>query len=98
MEQILKEILNGINDLKEEQIKTNERLTNLETKVDNLELGQKEIKNRIDNISDNLGSVITKEIGDEISEIKTDVKFITRKVQDTEKDVFGIKDQLKLIK
>ena len=50
MEQILKEILNGINDLKEEQIKTNERLTNLETKVDNLELGQKEIKNRIDNI------------------------------------------------
>ena len=52
MEQILKEILNGINDLKsdvndlkKEQIKTNERLTNLE-------LGQERLEKKLDSVMD----------------------------------------------
>ena len=51
MEQVLKKILNVLNELrsdvntlKTEQVKVNERLTRLEYKVDKLEIGQKEIK------------------------------------------------------
>ena len=51
MEQVLKKILNVLNELKSdvntlktEQVKVNERLTRLEYKVDKLEIGQKEIK------------------------------------------------------
>ena len=95
MEQIL-EILKSIQN---EQIKTNERLSNLEAKVDK---GFADVNSKIDNLSCELGEMISREVGDTISnqlkELKSDVKFLTHKVQDTEKDVFGIKDHLKLIK
>ena len=55
MEQVLKKILNLLNELKSdvntlktEQVKVNERLTRLEYKVDKLEIGQKEIKKTIE--------------------------------------------------
>lgn len=55
MEQVLKKILNVLNELKSdvnilkaEQVKVNERLTRLEYKVDKLEIGQKEIKKNIE--------------------------------------------------
>ena len=55
MEQILKKILNVLNELKSdvntlktEQVKVNERLTRIEYKVDKLEIGQKEIKKNIE--------------------------------------------------
>lgn len=55
MEQVLKKILNVLNELrsdvntlKTEQVKVNERLTRLEYKVDKLEIGQKEIKKNIE--------------------------------------------------
>ena len=55
MEQVLKRILNVLNELKSdvntletEQVKVNERLTRLEYKVDKLEIGQKEIKKNIE--------------------------------------------------
>ena len=53
MEQVLKKILNVLNELKSdvntlktEQVKVNERLTRIEYKVDKLEIGQKEIKKK----------------------------------------------------
>ena len=55
MEQVLKKILNVLNELKSdvntlktEQVKVNERLTRLEYKVDKLEIGQKENKKNIE--------------------------------------------------
>ena len=62
MEQVLKKILNVLNELKSdvnelksdvntlkiEQVKVNERLTRLEYKVYKLEIGQKEIKKNIE--------------------------------------------------
>lgn len=62
MEQVLKKILNVLNELKSdvnelksdvntlktEQVKVNERLTRLEYKVDKFEIGQKEIKKNIE--------------------------------------------------
>lgn len=60
------------------------------------------LSTRVDNISFGIASMISTEVVDELSnqlkEIKTDVKFIKRKVQDTEEDVFVIQDHLKLIK
>ena len=53
MEQVLKKILNVLNELKSDvnTLKTeqvNERLTRLEYKIDKLEIGQKEIKKNIE--------------------------------------------------
>ncbi|WP_244832989.1 hypothetical protein [Clostridium sp. BJN0001] len=75
------DLKSSINDIKTEQIKTNERL---------------------DSLSSGIGKMITNEMADELSsqlkEIKTDVRFVKRKVQDTEEDVFVIQDHLKIIK
>lgn len=134
MEQILNEILNGINSLrndintlKTEHIKTNERLTTLE-------LSQEKLKKKLDsvieqtdnlievnvsaitkensyeianitamnNLSCKLGEIVSKEVrnllSNQLQELKSDVKFLNHKVADTEKDVFGIKEHIKLIK
>ena len=59
MEEVLKKILNVLNELKSdvntlktEQVKVNERLTRLEYKVDKLEIGQKEIKENLNGFQD----------------------------------------------
>lgn len=74
-------------------------IKNLDAKVDK---GFKDVNTRIDNLSNGIGKIVTNEVADELSEqlnsIKTDVKFIKRKVQDTEEDVFVIQDHLKIIK
>lgn len=88
-----------MNDMKKEQTKTNERLDKLENKVDK---GFNEFNKRFDEMSGAIGHMVTNEIAEELSnklkEIKTDVRFVKRKVQDTEEDVFVIQDVLKIIK
>ena len=85
--------------MKKEQSKTNERLDKLENRVDK---GFNEVNKRFDEMSGAIGHMVTNEIAEELSnklkEIKTDVKFVKRKVQDTEEDVFVIQDVLKIIK
>lgn len=134
MEQILNDILNGINSLrndinalKTEHIKTNERLTTLELsqeklkkklnsvieQTDNLievnvsaitKENSYEIANitAMNNLSCKLGEIVSKEVrnllSNQLQELKSDVKFLNHKVDDTEKDVFGIKEHIKLIK
>ena len=78
------ELKKEVKELKTTQEKTNERLDKIEI--------------RLDNFSEGIGKLVSDEIGESISTIKTDVKFIKRKVQDTEEDVFVIQDHLKLIK
>ena len=88
-----------MNGMKKEQTKTNERLDKLENRVDK---GFNEVNKRFDEMSDAIGHMLTNEIAEELSnklkEIKTAVKFVKRKVQDTEEDVFVIQDVLKIIK
>ena len=67
MEQVLKKILNVLNELKSdvntlktEQVKVNERLTRLEYKVDKLEIGQKEIKENLNGFQDGYTGKIVK--------------------------------------
>lgn len=88
-------------------------LKSIQTKIDSIEnkvtsieermnKGFNDLSHRMDEISQGIGKTISFELSDELSsqlkEIKTDVKFIKRKVQDTEEDVFVIQDHLKLIK
>mgnify|MGYP004610425769 CR=1 FL=1 len=88
-------------------------LKSIQTKIDSIEnkvisveermdKGFNDLSHRMDEISQGIGNTISFELSDELSsqlkELKTDVKFIKRKVQDTEEDVFVIQDHLKLIK
>lgn len=85
-------------ELKAEQKETNKRLDKIEANQEELKAEQKETNKRLDDILKGIGKLVSNEIGESISAIKTDVKFIKRKVQDTEEDVFVIQDHLKLIK
>ena len=88
-------------------------LKSIQTKIDSIESkvisveermdkGFNDLSHIMDEISQGIGNTISFELSDELSsqlkELKTDVKFIKRKVQDTEEDVFVIQDHLKLIK
>ncbi|WP_394870526.1 hypothetical protein [Clostridium butyricum] len=90
--ELMTKIYSEMKDLKKD-------INNIDVKVDK---GFNEIKSRIDNLSSDLGKMVTNEVADELSkqlkEIKTDVRFVKRKVQDTEEDVFVIQDHLKIIK
>ena len=99
MKSEMNDMKSEMKDMKKEQSKTNERLDKLENRVDE---GFNEVNKRFDEMSGAIGHMVTNEIAEELSnklkEIKTDVKFVKRKVQDTEEDVFVIQDVLKIIK
>ena len=99
MKSDMNDMKSEIKDMKFEQNKTNERLDSLQNDMNS---GFSEVNTRIDNLSNGIGDLITNEVSDEISKqlktIKSDIKFIKHKVQDTEEDVFAIQDHLKLIK
>ena len=72
MEQILKEILSGINDLKKEQIKTNERLTNLE-------LGQERLEKELDSVIEQTANLteFRTEVNEKLENLK-ELKAVTK--------------------
>lgn len=72
MEQILKEILSGINDLKKEQIKTNERLTNLE-------LGQERLEKKLDSVIEQTANLteFRTEVNEKLENLK-ELKAVTK--------------------
>lgn len=90
--ELMTKMYSGINEIKED-------IKNLNIKMDK---GFNDVNTRIDNMSSGVGKLIANEVADELSDqlktIKTDVRFIKRKVQDTEEDVFVIQDHLKIIK
>lgn len=90
--ELMTKIYNEMQELKE-------NIKNLDIKIDN---GFNDVSTRIDDLSNGIGTLVSNEVADELSEqlklIKTDVRFIKRKVQDTEEDVFVIQDHLKIIK
>lgn len=95
----MQDMKTDMQDMKSEQKKTNEKLDNLENKVAN---GFVAINKRFDNLSENIGRMVTKEVGGEISyqvnSLKNDINFLIQKTTKTEKDVFVIQNHLKIIK
>lgn len=90
MEKILNDILfklnsmeNSLQDLKEGQIRIEEKINNIDIKIDDLEP-----KNATRHSEINL----------KIDSMSKDMKFIKHKLHETEEDVFDIKDHLKIIK
>ena len=93
------ELLNILKSIQTKIDSIENKVTSIEEKMDK---GFNNLSHRMDEISQGIGNTISFELSDELSsqlkELKTDVKFIKRKVQDTEEDVFVIQDHLKLIK
>lgn len=93
------ELLNILKSIQTKIDSIENKVTSIEERMDK---GFNDLSYRMDEISQGIGKTISFELSDELSsqlkEIKTDVKFIKRKVQDTEEDVFVIQDHLKLIK
>lgn len=93
------ELLNILKSIQTKIDSIENKITSIEERMDK---GFNDLSHRMDEISQGIGKTISFELSDELSsqlkEIKTDVKFIKRKVQDTEEDVFVIQDHLKLIK
>ena len=127
MENILKEILYGINNIstevngiKGEMAHMNKRLTNLEDDVKEIKTDVNELKSDVSTLKTDVNELKSDVSGlnkkmdnvykqtayltefrtstnDSLINIFTDVKFIKRKVQDTEKDVVVIQDRLKIV-
>ena len=93
------ELLNILKSIQTKIDSIENKVTSIEERMDK---GFNDLSHRMDEISQGIGKTISFELSDELSsqlkELKTDVKFIKRKVQDTEEDVFVIQDHLKLIK
>ena len=93
------ELLNILKSIQTKIDSIENKVTSIEEKMDK---GFNNLSHRMDEISQGICNTISFELSDELSsqlkELKTDVKFIKRKVQDTEEDVFVIQDHLKLIK
>ena len=93
------ELLNILKSIQTKIDSIENKVTSIEERMDK---GFNNLSHRMDEISQGIGNTISFELSDELSsqlkELKTDVKFIKRKVQDTEEDVFVIQDHLKLIK
>ena len=93
------ELLNILKSIQTKIDSIENKVTSIEERMDK---GFNYLSHRMDEISQGIGNTISFELSDELSsqlkELKTDVKFIKRKVQDTEEDVFVIQDHLKLIK
>ena len=93
------ELLNILKSIQTKIDSIENKVTSIEERMDK---GFNDLSHRMDEISQGIGNTISFELSDELSsqlkELKTDVKFIKRKVQDTEEDVFVIQDHLKLIK
>lgn len=93
------ELLNILKSIQTKIDSIENKVTSIEERMDK---GFNDLYHRMDEISQGIGNTISFELSDELSsqlkELKTDVKFIKRKVQDTEEDVFVIQDHLKLIK
>lgn len=88
-----------IDNVNSEMQEIEQSIKKLDTKMDK---GFDEVNVRIDTLSIGIGKMITNEVAEELSDqlriIKSDVKFVKHKVQETEEDVFTIQSHLKIIK
>lgn len=93
------EIFDLLSKMYSEMQEMKDNIKTVDTKIDK---GFNDVNVRIDNLSADIGKMITNEVGQELSDqlkaIKTDVKFVKHKVQETEEDVFTIQSHLKIIK
>ena len=88
---------NEVTEIKKTQIEMKEDIKKLDTKVDQ---GFETLNKKMDSVYDQTADLteFKTSTSDNINKVAHDVKFIKRKVQDTEEDVFFIQDHLKIIK
>ena len=106
MENVLKEILEGINGIKTDISGINNRLDNIETRLDRLETkvdkletkvddGFAKVDERFDTLTKGIGTLVTNDIAEGISsqlrEIKTEVSIIKSAVGEHEIDIRYLK-------
>ena len=87
------------NEMQEMRKELKSDIKSVDTKVDSLE---SKMDKRFDNLTSDIGNLVTRDIADGISiqiqDVKSDIKFLTHKTQETERDVYKIQDKLKIIK
>ena len=106
MENVLKEILEGINGIKTDISGINNRLDNIETRLDRLETkvdkletkvddGFAKVDERFDTLTKGIGNLVTNDIAEGISsqlrDIKTEVSIIKSAVGEHEIDIRYLK-------
>lgn len=95
--QILQQILNELKGI-------NTRLDTLDSKVDNLEFSQNQIKEKIDSIKDQVSDLDSKnannhlETSSQLNSLLEDVDYLTHKEHETQKDVYLLKRKIEVIK
>lgn len=83
MEEILKQILNEINNLKEGQERIAEKVTNVDSKVDSLDLKVNNLDSKAENI---------------LSEMRSNFRYINDKLDEHRKVFDVVSDEIKSVK
>lgn len=88
--QILKQILNELKDIKETQIQTHKRLDNLESKIDFIkdQISDPDSKNTKNHLETSL----------QLNSLIEDVDYLTHKEHQTEKEVYTLRKRIEVIK
>lgn len=98
--ELLKSMQNDMKSMQNDIKSIQNDISSMKVDINELKIGQGIIDKKLDGVASQTAdlteyrTITTKNI----ESIKTDVKFVKRKVQDTEEDVFVIQDHLKIIK
>ncbi|MBU5486982.1 hypothetical protein KQI77_02235 [Clostridium sp. MSJ-8] len=98
--ELLKLIQSDVTSMKNDITSMQDDITSMKSDINTLKDGQQRMEKKLDGVFDqtaNLTEFTTTTTGN-IQSIKQDIRFVKRKVQDTEEDVFVIQDHLKIIK
>lgn len=91
--ELLKSMQNSIETMQND-------MKSMKSDISELKVGQERIEKKLDGVTDQTADLTEYRTTTtaNIESIKTDVKFVKRKVQDTEEDVFVIQDHLQIVK
>lgn len=107
MEELLKQILSKIDTIDKKQDVMQNDITGMQGSItimkDDITLMKtdiKEIKGKVNNIYEQTADLteFRTETKQNLQSVGQDIKFIQHKLSDTEKDIFQVKDYLKIVK
>ncbi len=94
--ELMTKMYSEMQDMKQE---LKDDIKGVDSKIDVLEI---KIDKRFDGLTSDIGNLVTNDIAEGISnqieDVKSDIKFLTHKTQETEKDVYKIQHHLKIVK
>lgn len=100
MEELLKQILSKIDTIDKKQDVMQNDITGMQGSITEMKTDIKEIKSKVSNIYDQTADLteFRTETKQNLQSVGQDIKFIQHKLSDTEKDIFQVKDYLKIVK